>query len=53
MGVPLNGAKHALYHTGNNSSEAACEWFFSNMEDPKLNEPLKIKKQGAASVGSK
>ena len=34
MGVPLNGAKHALHNTGNNSADMAAMWYFENMENP-------------------
>jgi len=46
MGVPENAAKHALYHTGNNSEDMAATWYFEHMSDPALNEPLIVKKQG-------
>ena len=34
MGVPENGAKHALYNTGNNSADMATMWYFDNMDNP-------------------
>lgn len=36
-GVPENGAKHALYNTGNNNADIAVMWFFENMENPGMN----------------
>jgi uncharacterized UBP type Zn finger protein len=44
MGVPELGAKHALHKTGNNSADMAVAWFFENMDNPVINEPLLIKK---------
>jgi ubiquitin carboxyl-terminal hydrolase 5/13 len=49
MGVPELGAKHALYKTGNNSADMAVAWFFENMDNPVINEPLMVKK--ASSKG--
>jgi ubiquitin carboxyl-terminal hydrolase 5/13 len=49
MGVPELGAKHALYKTGNNSADMAVAWFFENMDNPVINEPLLVKK--ASSKG--
>lgn len=53
MGLPENAAKHALYNTGNNSPDMAATWYFENMDNPALLEPLKVKKeakQGGDSV---
>lgn len=47
MGIPENAAKHALFNTGNNSADMATMWYFENMENPVLLEPLKVKKAGA------
>lgn len=44
MGVPENPAKHALWKTGNNSADMAVTWYFENMSDPTINEPLRVKK---------
>lgn len=49
MGIPENHAKHALYNTGNNDANMACGWYFENLENPKLNEPLLVKKKGDSS----
>ena len=43
MGIPENHAKHALFNTGNNDADMACAWYFENMSNPSLNEPLRIK----------
>jgi ubiquitin carboxyl-terminal hydrolase 5/13 len=42
MGIPENPAKHALYKTGNNSAEIAVAWYFENMADESLNQPLLV-----------
>jgi len=47
MGIPENAAKHALYNTGNNNADMACAWYFDHMDDPALNNPLKVKKAGS------
>jgi len=44
MGIPELAAKHALYKSGNNSSDMAVNWYFTNMEDPTIHLPLRIKK---------
>lgn len=46
MGIPENAAKHALWKTGNNNADMAVTWYFENMNDPSLNEPLRVKKEG-------
>jgi ubiquitin carboxyl-terminal hydrolase 5/13 len=51
MGVPENAAKHALYKTGNNSPDMAVTWYFENMDDPSLTQPLMVKAGGAAAGG--
>ena len=51
MGLPEQHAKHALHNTGNNDADAAITWYFSNQEDPALNQPLKVKKKKAAGGG--
>jgi uncharacterized UBP type Zn finger protein len=45
MGINENHAKHALHKTGNNSADMAVSWYFENMNDPCLNEPLRVKKE--------
>lgn len=47
MGIPENAAKHALFNTGNNSPDMAVAWYFDNMDNPILNEPLRVKKAPA------
>ncbi len=47
MGVPELGAKHALHKTGNNSADMAIAWFFENMDNPVINEPLLVKKSSS------
>lgn len=34
MGIPENGAKRALFNTGNNSADMATTWYFEHMDDP-------------------
>lgn len=36
MGVPPDGAKHALHATGNSSADMAVMWYFENMDNPIL-----------------
>ena len=46
MGIPEHHAKHALLNTNQTSAELAVGWYFENLENPKLNEPIpKIKKK--------
>lgn len=40
MGISENAATRALYHTGNNSAEAAVSWVFENISDPSLHTPF-------------
>lgn len=53
MGIPEHHAKHALLNTNQVSAEMAVGWYFENLENPTLNDPLpKIKKkkeEGAAA----
>jgi len=49
MGVPELHAKHALHRTGNNNADLAVSWYFENMTDPTLNEPLLVADTGAAA----
>ena len=52
MGIPENPAKWALYKTGNNNADMAVTWYFENMADESINQPLRVKKEGApASTG--
>lgn len=39
-GIPELHAKHALYRTGNVSSDLAISWYFEHMTDPSINQPL-------------
>lgn len=49
MGVPELSAKHAAHNTAGQGAEAACEWFYMNIENPDLNNPLpKVKVGGNA-----
>lgn len=52
MGVPEMGAKHALHQTGNSSADLAVAWFFENMDNPIINEPLLIKKSSSKADDS-
>ena len=45
-GVPETSAKQALFNTGNNDVDEALTWFYMNLENPKLNDPVpKVKIQ--------
>ena len=48
MGIPENPAKHALYKTGNNNADMAVTWYFENMNDASINEPLRVKQLAPA-----
>jgi ubiquitin carboxyl-terminal hydrolase 5/13 len=52
MGIPENPAKHALYRTGNSDADAAVTWYFENMADESINQPLRVKKQGAGAANA-
>lgn len=53
MGAPELTAKWAVYETrGIGNSEAACDWFFSNMENPIIHTPLPTVPKGGASGGA-
>lgn len=50
MGAPELTAKWAVYETrGIGSADAACDWFFSNMENPIIHTPLPRVPKGGAS----
>ena len=55
MGIPELGAKHAIISTGNSNAELAVAWYFENMGNPILEQPIqKIKKKvggGGSSSG--
>ena len=51
MGIPELHAKHAVFRTGNNSADMAASWYFENMSDPTLNEPLLVAAAPAAGAG--
>jgi ubiquitin carboxyl-terminal hydrolase 5/13 len=53
MGIPENPATWSLYKTGNNNADMAVTWYFENMADESINQPLRIKKEGgpSASIG--
>jgi len=36
MGIPELAGKHALIETGNSNAEIAIQWYFENMDNPKL-----------------
>ena len=42
MGFPRVRAEKALHATGNNDAEAAMNWLFSHMDDPDIDEPIKL-----------
>jgi len=48
LGIPENAAKHALFKTGNNNADMAVSWYFENMSDPSLTQPLIVKKSQQA-----
>lgn len=51
MGLPEQHAKHALYNAGGTDADAAITWYFSNQDNPALNQPLKVKKAAAGGGG--
>ena len=51
MGFPRNRCVKALHATGNADPEAASHWLFAHMEDPGIDEPLKLE-GGQGSSGS-
>ena len=40
MGISLNAARRALYHTGNDNAELAVAWVYENIENPELHQPF-------------
>lgn len=50
MGLPEVAAKHAVYNAGSGGAEAAAGWYFEHMDDPTVQEPLKVKKAGAGAA---
>jgi ubiquitin carboxyl-terminal hydrolase 5/13 len=42
MGFPHVRCEKALHATGNTDAEAAMNWLFSHMDDPDIDEPLKL-----------
>lgn len=47
MGFPRVRCEKALHATGNTDSNSAMEWLFGHMEDPDIDEPLKLEPAGA------
>ncbi|KAF8476080.1 hypothetical protein BDZ91DRAFT_769959 [Kalaharituber pfeilii] len=47
MGFPEARSIKALYHTGNADPESAMNWLFSHMDDPDIDEPLKLEDPGS------
>ncbi|KAK7207236.1 hypothetical protein BZA70DRAFT_270788 [Myxozyma melibiosi] len=47
MGFPATRCEKALYNTGNADPDAAMNWLFAHMEDPDIDEPLKLESSGA------
>lgn len=52
MGIPENPAKWSLYKTGNNNADMAVTWYFENMADESINQPLRIKKEGGSAASN-
>lgn len=42
MGFPRNRCLKALHATGNSDADAAMTWLFAHMEDPDIDDPLKV-----------
>jgi ubiquitin carboxyl-terminal hydrolase 5/13 len=51
MGLPDLAAKHALHITGNNNADMAVMWYFDNMDNPILTQPLVVKKKSGGGAG--
>ena len=51
MGFGRNRCERALHATGNDDPEAAMNWLFGHMEDPDIDEPLKLGGGGEATSG--
>ncbi|KAH8836400.1 hypothetical protein MCOR27_009490 [Pyricularia oryzae] len=51
MGFPRNRCEKALHATGNSDANTAMEWLFGHMEDPDIDEPLKLEGAGDGAGG--
>lgn len=49
MGFPRVRCEKALHATGNSDADAAMNWLFSHMEDPNIDEPLRLSSTPARS----
>lgn len=49
MGFPRVRCEKALHATGNSDADAAMNWLFSHMEDPDIDEPLRLSSAPAGS----
>lgn len=52
MGFPRNRCLKALHATENSDADAAMTWLFAHMEDPDIDEPLKLDKQSSTTSPS-
>lgn len=52
MGFPRVRCEKALHATGNSDADAAMNWLFSHMEDPNIDEPLRLSSAPARSHSS-
>ncbi|KAF9445641.1 ubiquitinyl hydrolase [Macrolepiota fuliginosa MF-IS2] len=48
MGFPTIRCQKALLATGNQGAEVAMEWLFEHMEDPDIDEPIRVPAGGGA-----
>lgn len=46
MGIPELAAQHSLIQTGNSSAEIAVQWYFENLDNPILTQPIGPKPKG-------
>ena len=53
MGFPEIRCQKALLATGNSNPETAMEWLFMHMEDPDIDEPIKLGSAGSVAGGGK